>query len=215
MQRLSVEPEAVQGAHNGLEIATSSSPENLQGPPSVVQNGSTAWDLTSCFITMFCERFLVDPIIRDYSTTGDDPYHRRFVRVCKVFSIVGGICGAFLGLFVLGTMLFAPDMIANGGKKANGPDRANWLLSVVLAPACLGAFGFLFGVALMGLFAPYRYLAGPNGQQWMKHIGTNSVLVARIVCLSAVTLVGGAALWIVVAILVSLISAPNPHATLR
>jgi hypothetical protein len=43
-----------------------------------------------------------------------------------------------------------------------------------------GIVGVLLGVALACLFAPREFLTGPLGEQWMKLIGTKSVLVARI-----------------------------------
>ncbi len=51
-----------------------------------------------------------------------------------------------------------------------------------VAPVLFGVGGAFFGIAIACLFAPRDFLAGLVGRKWMKLIGTENILVARIVC---------------------------------
>ena len=93
-------------------------------------------------------------------------YHRKIVLVGGCFAAVGVVLGLITSVVV-----------------ASDEKSGNDLKGVILAPVMYGAGGFVFGMALMCLVAPRAFLTGPVGQPWMKLIGTESVAVARIVCL--------------------------------
>ena len=93
-------------------------------------------------------------------------YHKRIVFVGGCFATLGVILGLITAVVV------ASDV--KSGKDVKG---------MLLAPVMYGAGGFVFGMAIMCLVAPRAFLSGPVGRPWMKLIGTESVLVARIVCL--------------------------------
>ena len=93
-------------------------------------------------------------------------YHRRIVFVGGCFAALGVILG------LITSVVMASDV--KSGKDMKG---------VILAPVMYGAGGFVFGMAIMCLVAPRAFLTGPVGRPWMKLIGTERVLVARIVCL--------------------------------
>jgi hypothetical protein len=92
-------------------------------------------------------------------------YHRRIVQVSCWFGVIGTVLGVVLALVMVGQ--------ARSGKDLKG---------VLLAPFVFGAAGLLFGTALACLFAPRAFLTGPLGAKWMKLIGTDNVVVARLAC---------------------------------
>lgn len=103
-------------------------------------------------------------------------FHRRIVRS----AVIAGCLGAGLGI----------SLIAVGARTDNKDTRSvpanrsdNSGASVLLAPLLFAAMGIVFGTATGCLFAPRAFLEGPGGQRWMRLIGTQSILVARIVCL--------------------------------
>ncbi len=91
--------------------------------------------------------------------------HRIIVAVSAFF----GLVGAGLGIGVL--------VLAAGDKVA-----AKDLGKLLLAPPMFAIMGIVFGLVVTCLFAPRDFLSGPVGQKWMKLVGTESVVVARIVC---------------------------------
>jgi len=96
-------------------------------------------------------------------------YHKR------VF-LVGCVVGA-LGL-ALGLALIALGIAREGLS----------IQAVVDIPKALafGAYGFLLGMAVMCLFAPKEFLAGPVGRKWLNVVGTHNMRTARIVCLISI-----------------------------
>jgi hypothetical protein len=99
-------------------------------------------------------------------TPWDARYHRKIVFVAGFLAFLGSL----LGVIISGMM--AND--AKSGKDVKG---------IILVPLLFGAAGFMSGMAMMCLVAPRTFLTGPIGRQWMKLIGTESVVVARITCL--------------------------------
>ena len=93
-------------------------------------------------------------------------YHKRIVWVGTCFAAVGAALGLLMSMAVAGDIQTGRD-----------------IKGILLAPFLFGVGGFVFGMALMCLFAPRSFLTGPTGAAWMKLIGTKSVVVARIVCL--------------------------------
>jgi hypothetical protein len=93
-------------------------------------------------------------------------YHKRIVFVGGCFAALGAVLG------LITSVLMASEV--KSGRDIRG---------VILAPLLYGAGGFVFGMAIMCLFAPRAFLTGPVGAPWMKLIGTRNVLVARITCL--------------------------------
>jgi hypothetical protein len=93
-------------------------------------------------------------------------FHRRIVTVSVIFGLMGAALG--VGMIVLAV-----------GQKAAQEDGAK----ILLAPLVFAATGLVFGVSVKCLFAPRSFLVGPVGQKWMKLIGTDSTVVARVVCL--------------------------------
>jgi hypothetical protein len=91
--------------------------------------------------------------------------HRRIVAVSLVFGLIGAAAG--VAMIVLGASGAAP--------RKDGQ-------SFLLAPFLFAAMGSVLGAASSIAFVPNSFLAGPMGQKWMRLIGTNSLLVARIVC---------------------------------
>ena len=58
-------------------------------------------------------------------------------------------------------------------------------------PLMFAVEGMVFGVSVACLFAPREFLTGPVGQKWMRLIGTESIVAARIVCLLITLLFSG------------------------
>ena len=82
----------------------------------------------------------------------------------------GGLVGAafsMLGLWLLGNLV------------GDGKFEPKHLLS----PVVLFMMGAVLGTATACTFAPGRFLKGTAGRKWMRLIGTESVAVARLVCL--------------------------------
>lgn len=94
-------------------------------------------------------------------------YHKRIVVVSAIFGLLGAAAGlVFLYFAATGK---APAKESDSGK-------------IILAPVMFGAMGLIFGVSLMGLFAPTAFLNGPVGEKWMQLIGTKSTLFAKFLC---------------------------------
>ena len=93
-------------------------------------------------------------------------FHRRIVAVSVLLGFIGAILG--LGMIVLAV---GENEVHNNGAK------------IMLAPLVFAAAGLVFGVSVTCLFAPRSFLTGPVGQKWMQLIGTESTVVARVVCL--------------------------------
>lgn len=55
-------------------------------------------------------------------------------------------------------------------------------LGYLLSPAILFMIGAIAGVSVTCTVAPRSFLSGPAGRKWMKLIGTERVVVARLVC---------------------------------
>ena len=96
----------------------------------------------------------------------DQKYHTRIVRVGLVFCVIGMIAGGVASVSL-----------------ANEPDAQTQPTKLARLPLLGAATGFLFGLAIMCVFAPRAFMTGPVGQKWMKLIGTKSVLLARFACL--------------------------------
>ena len=92
-------------------------------------------------------------------------FHKRIVAISVSFGLVGGACG-------VGLLIFA------AGQKTAAKDAG----TLLLAPLIFAVAGLVFGVAMACLFAPRSFLTGPVGQKWMQLIGTQSIVVARVVC---------------------------------
>lgn len=97
-------------------------------------------------------------------------YHRRIVRASVGCGVIGPLSGLFTGI---------PELIQEGGAKTVS-DR---IPAYLLLPAISAIAGILFGFSLGCLFASRDYLKAPLGQRLMKIMGTNSVIVARLVSL--------------------------------
>lgn len=97
-------------------------------------------------------------------TNRHENYHKRIMLVAAIFAAVGAALAAVLLLVVL---LRKPESMS---------------LRALLAPVAFGFGGYMFGMSVMCLFAPTAFLTGPVGRQWMRMIGTKSVVVARIAC---------------------------------
>jgi hypothetical protein len=95
-------------------------------------------------------------------------YHKRVFLVGCVFGVLGLIFG-----LMLPTRLIA---------------QAELYMSLRAIPLTLscGAYGFLFGMAVMCLFAPKEFLAGPVGRKWLNVVGTQKIRTTRIVCLISI-----------------------------
>jgi len=108
-------------------------------------------------------------------------YHQRIVWISSACGMIGAILGIMTSVGLV-----------QSDKSGRG---------VLLAPFMFGAAGLLLGAATACMFAPRAFLTGPLGQQWMKLIGTKSVLVARMVCGVWGLLIGGPLIAIVLLIL--------------
>jgi CBS-domain-containing membrane protein len=93
-------------------------------------------------------------------------FHKRIVAVSVIFGFIGALIG--VGMIVLAI-----------GENAVQDDGAE----ILLAPLVFAAAGLVFGVSVTCLFAPRSFITGPVGQKWMQLIGTQSAVVARVVCL--------------------------------
>jgi hypothetical protein len=80
---------------------------------------------------------------------------------------------------ILGT-LFA--VVLSGFIFRGGPGHKPLPPKVLLAPLIFFAMGAVFRSATACTFAPSRFLQGPAGRKWMKLIGTESIVTARVVC---------------------------------
>ncbi len=103
---------------------------------------------------------------------GDDAvrhvaYHRRIVFVSAIL----GVIGATLGLIFF--------YLAISGK-FRVQEKA--MLMMLMAPLVFGVIGLVYGVSIMGLFAPRGFLSGPLGEKWMEVVGTKSPMFARFLC---------------------------------
>jgi len=101
-------------------------------------------------------------------------FHRRIVTVSVIFGVIGAVLG--VGLLVVAV-----------GEKTAESDGAK----ILLAPLVFAAAGLVFGVSVTCLFAPRSFLTGPVGQKWMQLIGTESAVVARLICLAFTMLLLG------------------------
>ena len=101
-------------------------------------------------------------------------FHRRVVVVSVLFGLLGAACG-------VGMILLA---LAENEGDGGGAE-------FLLAPLLFGAAGLLFGAAVACALAPRSFLTGPAGRKWMQLIGTQNVLVARIVCFLLALIIGG------------------------
>jgi hypothetical protein len=91
-------------------------------------------------------------------------FHRRIVVASLAFGLIGAGGGvAFL--------------FASGGQAIEKEG-----INVLLAPLMFAAAGMIFGAACALLFVPRSFLTGPAGQKWMTLVGTQNVLIIRIVC---------------------------------
>ena len=91
-------------------------------------------------------------------------YHKYVVLTAI---ILGLLCA------VVGTSLIA----------MGDSSRSDYLKMLLAAPLIFGAIGILLGVSIACAAAPTSFLEGPLGRKWMNLIGTQNVLVARLVCL--------------------------------
>ncbi|MEI8381890.1 MAG: hypothetical protein WCJ09_17305 [Planctomycetota bacterium] len=69
-----------------------------------------------------------------------------------------------------------------------GPQKPP-LTVVLIFPLLGGAGGALLGSGAACLFAPKEFLTGPIGLKWMRLIGTENIIAARIVCFVASVIV--------------------------
>ena len=92
-------------------------------------------------------------------------YHRRIVAVSSALAVIGGIVGIAISLLMIGQV--------QNGREVRG---------LFVVPGMFAVGGFMFGMALMCLFAPREFLNGPAGRKWMALIGTQNITAARIVC---------------------------------
>jgi hypothetical protein len=112
----------------------------------------------------------------DLEDTGAEaPYqlrvHRRIVLVSALFGLLAAGGGSLY--------------LIQEGNAAQHLDS-----KLLLAPFLFAAGGLLLGVALACLFAPRRFLESPVGRKWMGLIGTESIFVARLVCLILTLVLG-------------------------
>jgi hypothetical protein len=89
-------------------------------------------------------------------------YHRVIVAA-------GGVVGAAFSL--IGLCL----LVSLAGEEEFRP-------KYLLRPVVFFMMGAVFGTATACTFAPGRFLRGAAGRKWMRLIGTESVAVARMVC---------------------------------
>ena len=101
----------------------------------------------------------------DVETVQHSKYHRRIVVVAGCFAVIGLIVGLLSSAVMVGEV--------KSGKDIRG---------LFLVPVMYGAGGFMLGMSLMCATASRTFLTGPIGRPWMRLIGTESVLMARIVC---------------------------------
>jgi hypothetical protein len=91
-------------------------------------------------------------------------------RFHRFIIILSGLCGVVLAV-VFTFVIFALR-----------PEGQPFPPKYLLAPAIFFMFGVISGVSVSCTFAPSSFLNGPAGRKWMKLIGTESVVVARLVC---------------------------------
>jgi len=110
----------------------------------------------------------------DVSEEADaDARYLWWVRLVTRLSAARGVVG--------GVVLFAAALPAASGGQA--------VQMLFFLPPFLGFVGYLMGMSVMCLLAPRRFLGGPTGGEWMRRIGTQNVMVARVACV-LFTLVG-------------------------
>lgn len=96
-------------------------------------------------------------------------YHKRIVRVSVLLGAIGGAAGLTMAIF-LGRDLY------------DGTAEGRDFSLMIYAPFLGAAVGLLAGVAVMCATAPRTFLMGPVGRKWMKLIGTENLLFARLIC---------------------------------
>ena len=114
----------------------------------------------------------------------DVSIHKRIVAAGIVFGLLGAASG--VAMIVLA---------AKTGRNHKEEE------SFLLAPLIFAVMGCLLGPAAAITFVPTRFLTSPVGQRWMRLVGTESVVAARIICsiflvlLVAIVAVFGAIAW--------------------
>lgn len=117
------------------------------------------------FFNSAAKQAKTDVNLAEEENAGDASVHRFIVAFAGLFGLIGG------GLGIAVSVAIGSDTIAKEG------------IRLFLAPPLFVAGGLLLGSAIALLFAPSSFLTGPAGEKWRKLVGTNSVIVVRIVCL--------------------------------
>ena len=100
-------------------------------------------------------------------------YHRKVVLAAAILGALAAVAGAIIAALEIG-----------GGK-----DKG--IKPLILFPIVFGIVGIIVGSAVACLVAPQAFLTGPVGQKWMKLIGTNSVMTARVICAAVIIAIVG------------------------
>jgi hypothetical protein len=121
---------------------------------------------------------------------GGPEYDPRDVRTHKLVVAVGMIFGAavLVSAVVGGTVLVVMSLF-----HPQGSTFAFIVVLLELAPLVLGlaAALYLFGTAVVLLFTPSSFLAGPIGKKWQGIVGIKGPFAARCVCFCLCALVIG------------------------
>jgi hypothetical protein len=104
-------------------------------------------------------------------------FHRWIVRISGGFGVLGLLSGIFL---------WVPELT----REVQGKEQDREITAYVAAPLMIAIAGILFGFALTCLFAPSSSFLSPVGRRLLKIAGTDSVLLARVVCLVVAILSG-------------------------
>jgi hypothetical protein len=103
--------------------------------------------------------------------------HRRIVNLARFFGIMGLVLWS-------GALIFGSVVV---GVQFDNPGKA---FVVCLSPFLGCMLGATVGAILGCLLAPRDFLHGPLGRKWLSFIGTENVLVARVVCFVCFILLG-------------------------
>jgi len=109
------------------------------------------------------------------SGSSKHPYSKVMSGVSWLFALLGMIAGCWL----LYRIAEDPSILQES--------RRPWRL--LAAPLAFGVLGYLIGTAFGVMFAPTAFLVSRSGEKWMKRVGTNSPVVAKIAAVVLMVLV--------------------------
>lgn len=121
-------------------------------------------------------------------------------RIEKMF-VVAGVVGLILGLVASAIVGFGMAREVDEPKYSDVPVSAQADSPPLLGLIAFPILGGLCGVATAVMFAPASYFTSDRGQAIRKFVGTENVLVARLVCFCLFLFGAGLITFLIIALL--------------